>query len=303
VRLAARLRGADAVVSVGGGSVCDAVKAARLCLANDVTEAADMDRLRGLHADAAVKPPTLASIAIPTTLSAGEFTPNAGVTDERGPRKESYKHPRMPPDVVILDPAMAAATPARLWFGTGMRVVDHAIESWCGIDATPFSDAMSLHALRLLVPALRRCASDRADLDAILQCQLGAWLSIQGFASGVLLGASHGIGHALGGTAGMPHGETSCVMLPHVLRFNAGVNESRQRDLSIAMERASMAAADVVAELVASLGLPGRLRDAGVPRELLPRVAQEGIRDAWVQTNPRPIDGAAGVLALLELAW
>lgn len=303
VRLVRSLRDtdADAVVGLGGGSVCDLIKIARLCLANDIDSANAIDILRNPAAD--LRPAALRFVMLPTTLSAGEFTTVAGITDERGPSKDIFRHASLAPDTVILDPGMTAYTPTRLWSGTGIRAVDHAVETVCSIDAGPYFDALSLHALRLLHPALRRCAEDPADIDARAQCQTGAWLSIQGVSRGIALGASHGIGHALGGVTGMPHGETSCVLLPHVLRHNERINASRQALLSAAMGRPDAAAADVVAELVAVLGLPGRLRDAGIRRKDLPRVAGEAMHDHWVQTNPRRFDGADEVLTLLEAAW
>jgi maleylacetate reductase len=303
-RIARALRDshADAVIGLGGGSVCDAIKAARLCLANGVFEAHAMDPLRVGHQAHPALSPALTSVMIPTTLSAGEFTYFAGVTDERGPRKESYRHPLGAPQVVVLDPVMAVGTPRRLWGATGVRAVDHAIETWCSVNGTPHSDATSLHALRLLLPSLLRCRENPGDLEAILQCQVGAWMAIQGVACLVEMGASHGIGHALGGTAGMPHGETSCVMLPHVLRFNAATNAQRQAQVAQALGRAE-SAAEMVADLVAALDLPGRLRDAGVPPRLLPIVAKEAMRDPWIATNPRPIHEEAEILALLEAAW
>lgn len=303
IRVAAGLReaGVDMVIGFGGGSVCDLIKIARLCLANDIgsTEAID-----ALHEPTnPLKPATLRFLMVPTTLSAGEFTTVAGITDERGPSKEIFRHPSLPPDTVVLDPGLTFATPSRLWSGTGIRAVDHAIETWCSVDADPFSDALSLHALGLLFPALERCARDPSDPDVRGQCQVGAWLSIQGVSRGIALGASHGIGHALGGVTGMPHGETSCVMLPHVLRYNEAVNGERQALLASAMGRKGTALADLVAELVARLGLPGRLRDAGVRFEALPRIAGEAMRDRWVRTNPRRFSGIDQILALLEAAW
>ena len=308
IRIAASLRanGADTVVVLGGGSACDAVKAALLCISNNVTEAADMDRLRmgtGMGMGNPVQAPNLGFVMIPTTLSAAEFSPFAGVNDERVPRKEGYTHEHLVPSHVVLDATMTRATPNQLWFSTAIRAIDHAVEAWCSNNSTPYSDAMSLHALRLLGPALQRLAKSSDDLDARLQCQIGAWLSIQGFVAGVAFGASHGIGHALGGTAGMPHGETSCVMLPHVLRFNASVNAARQASLSEAMGRPGVAASDVVGELVAALGMPTRLRDAGVSHDILPKVADEAIHDMFVKTNPRTIDSADQILELLEQAW
>ncbi|MGD9602362.1 MAG: iron-containing alcohol dehydrogenase [Gammaproteobacteria bacterium] len=298
---ALRTSRADAVLGLGGGSVCDAIKVARLCLANGVN---DIDGIGTLRAPAPqARPAEIPYIAVPTTLSAGEFTCYAGVTDTRIQRKELYYHASALPGVVVLDAAMTIATPPRLWFGTGMRAVDHAVETWCSVNVTPIVEATSLHALRSLVPALRASQHDAHALAPRLDALIGAWLSIQGVATGVDLGASHGIGHMLGGTAGMPHGETSCVMLPHVLRFNATVNGARQASLATAMGHPGENAAEIIQALVASLGLPGRLRDAGVPRDLLPRIADESMRDMWIPTNPRPIRDVAEVLALLEAAW
>ncbi len=303
IRMTAAMREhrADVVVAFGGGSVCDATKVARLCLANDVTTTAGIDQMRAPALN--IKGPTLPYLAIPTTLSAGEFTNYAGVTDEVAGRKELYWHGQAAPDMVILDAAMTVATPPRLWFGTGIRAVDHAVETWCSINGTPLVEATALHALRLLPTALRACQKDPTALPPRLDALIGAWLSVQGVASGTDLGASHGIGHMLGGTAGMPHGETSCVMLPHVLRYNLTVNADRQASLAAAMGSPDTPAADIVQALVASLGLPGRLRDANVPRDLLPRIADESMNDMWIPTNPRPITQASQVLALLEAAW
>jgi len=295
-----RDNGAEMVVALGGGSVCDATKAACLALANGVKAAADIDSIR---VGASVTPATLPYISIPTTLSAGEYTAYAGVTDERIPRKEVLWDMSIAPDVVILDAAMTMATPPRLFFGTGIRAVDHAVETWCSINVTPLTEATSLHALRILPRALALAKSDPDDLDNRLNCLIGAWLSVQGVATGVDLGASHGIGHVLGGTAGMPHGETSCVMLPHVLRYNASVNGDRQATLAAAMGDTKTSTADQIEALVKDLDLPGRLRDCDVAHDLLPTIAEESMLDMWIPTNPRSIAGPEDVLPLLEAAW
>ncbi|MFP6681207.1 MAG: iron-containing alcohol dehydrogenase [Gammaproteobacteria bacterium] len=302
IRLTTTLRDSDAdmVVALGGGSVCDATKAACLALANGVKVAADIDNIRVPQPVAAA---TLPYVSIPTTLSAGEYTAYAGVTDERIPRKEVLWDLSMAPDVVILDSAMTVATPPRLFFGTGIRAVDHAVETWCSINVTPLTEATSLHALRILPQALARAKSDPQDLDNRLNCLIGAWLSVQGVATGVDLGASHGIGHVLGGTAGMPHGETSCVMLPHVLRYNLLVNGERQAALAQAMGDPNTPAADQIQTLVRDLDLPGRLRDCDVPKELLPTIAEESMHDMWIPTNPRSISGPEDVMPLLDAAW
>ena len=309
VRVARALRDAGGVVTIGGGSVCDTVKAARLCLANGIEAADDMDRLRPYNkADDGsyppVRSPTLPFVAIATTLSGSEFTSGAGVTDERGPVKQVYVYPGLGPDIAILDPEMTKSTPSDLWFSSGMRAVDHAVETWCSTNPNPPSDAYSLRAAQLLVVALRKVFDDPHDMDARLDCMKGSWLSILGPASGgVKAGASHGIGHALGGTAGMSHGETSCVMLPHVLRFNEPVNAARQAVLATMIGEPSKSLGNIIAELVTHLGLPGRLRDAGVSRDVLPAVAQAAIHDSFVVANPRPIESASEIEKILEEAW
>jgi maleylacetate reductase len=140
-------------------------------------------------------------------------------------------------------------------------------------------------------------------LDARLNCQLGAWMSIMGSQNGVAKGASHGIGHVLGGTANVPHGYTSCIMLPHVLRFNQPVNADRQAWVSEALGRPHEKAADAVAALIAGLGLPATLRDVGVKPEQLDEIAAGSMHDRWVHTNPRKIDGPAAIRELLDAAW
>jgi maleylacetate reductase len=306
---AARDAKADALLTVGGGSVTDAAKMVGLCLGNDITEPEQLDTLRartgadGKTVRPQVKPPPLRSTAIPTTLSAGEFTAMAGCTDPVAQAKQSYAHPLMMPRAVILDPAPTIHTPEWLFLSTGIRAVDHAVEDICSINSQPFSDGTSLHALRLLARGLAAVKADPDNMEARLDCQLGAWLSITGSQNGVSKGASHGIGHVLGGTAHVPHGYTSCIMLPHVLRFNEPVNAERQAWVSEALGRPGEQAADSVAALIASLGLPGRLRDVEVRRDQLDQIAEESMHDRWVHTNPRKIDGPATVRALLEAAW
>jgi maleylacetate reductase len=305
----ARAARADLLLTVGGGSVTDAAKMVGLCLGSGITAPQELDRLRaiitpdGKTERPKVDAPTIRSVDVPTTLSAGEFTWFAGCTDTARHVKESYSHPMMLPRAVILDPAVTLHTPEWLFLSTGIRAVDHAVEDICSTQPTPFSDGTSMQALRLLAAGLPAVKADPNDLDARLSCQLGSWMSIMGSQNGVPKGASHGIGHVLGGTAGVPHGYTSCVMLPHVLRFNHPVNADRQARVSEALGRPGAPAGDVVAGLIAALGLPLRLRDVGVKPEQLDRIAELSMHDRWIHTNPRKIEGPPVVRKLLDAAW
>jgi len=128
----ARASDTDLIVTVGGGSVTDAAKAVQLCLANDVRSPEAMDALRTAGAVLPdLKPPTVRQVSVPTTLSAGEFSGIAGVTDERTHVKEMFRHPRIIPAAVILDPALTVHTPEWLFLSTGIRAVDHCVEGLC----------------------------------------------------------------------------------------------------------------------------------------------------------------------------
>jgi maleylacetate reductase len=305
----AREAGADLIVTLGGGSVTDAAKMVGLCLGNDVTAPEQLDDYRariapdGASTRPAVKPPGVRMIAIPTTLSAGEFSAGAGCTDTRQHVKESFSHPLMIPRTVILDPAASVPTPEWLFLSTGIRAVDHAVEDICSTNGQPLSEGAAFHALRLLGHGLPAVKADANDLDARLDCQIGAWMSMVGSQTGVSKGASHGIGHVLGGTAGVPHGYTSCIMLPHVLRFNQVATADKQARVSEALGRPEEPAADVVGALISGLGLPTRLRDVGVREDQLDLIAENSMHDRWIHTNPRKIDGPEIISTLLDAAW
>ena len=300
---------ADLILTVGGGSMTDAGKMVALCMSNGIKTAQDLDRLATkVHADGKIErpefqPPTVPCSVISTTLSAGEFSALAGCTDTVRGMKENFLHPKASPRSVILDPALTLHTPEWLWLSTGIRALDHAVEDLCSINTQPISEATSFQALRLLGRGLRAVKKDPSDLEARLDCQLGAWMSIIGSSAGVQKGASHGIGHILGGTAGVPHGYTSCVMLPHVLRFNQSVNGAQQKLVSEALGEPHKPACDVVSELVAQLGLPSTLREVGVKPEMLDLIAQNSMHDRLIHSNPRKIHGPEDVRRILEAAW
>jgi len=305
---AAREAGADLIATVGGGSVTDGAKAIQLCLANDIRTPEALDDYRPVKGpDDALgpppcKPPTVRQITVPTTLSAGEFSAIAGVTDERRRVKELFRHPQIIPRTVMLDPAITAHTPQWLWLSTGIRAVDHCVEGICSAEANPFADAQALHGLALLTRGLPRVKADPADLDARLDCQIGAWLSMGAIASGVPMGASHGIGYVLGAAFDIPHGHISCIMLPAVTRWNKPVNAERQVLVAAAMGHPGEDAGEVLDAFIAGLGMPRSLGAVQIGAESFARIAEDAMATPWVPRNPRPIAGAAQVREILELA-
>ena len=305
---AAREAGADLLVAVGGGSVIDATKAVQLCLWLGLDSPDAMEPYRGgAPAELArrIEPPAdpIRMVAVSTTLSASEFTSSAGVTESRSHAKQMFAHRLLVPREVVLDPAATLDTPEWLLYATGIRAVDHAVESYCSPLANPATEASSLQGLRLLHRSLPQIQADPRALRPRLDAQFGMWQAITAAAAGAGTGASHGIGYVLGATFGVPHGHTSCVMLPAVLAWNAAVNADRQRALSEAMGAPDRPAAELVAELIAALGQPGSLRAVGLRRDDLDTVAERALGYPPVRANPRPIRTAADVREILELAW
>lgn len=260
-----RASGADAVVSLGGGSPIDAVKVA----------------LHGLLMAPGV-PPTWDGpphVAVPTTLSAGEFTAVAGVTDPSTRVKQAIFDPRLAPRTVITDPSATLETPAWLWAASGIRAIDHAVESLYSPRHHPLSDATAVRGLGTLIASLPASLDETQPLADRLshraQCQLAAWLAVLGMTNAGF-GLSHALGHQIGPRWGVPHGFTSCVILPHAMRLMAGVAPERfdgiAEALGVPFDRrvprpSALACAERVAAFVARLSLPVRLRDVGVPRD------------------------------------
>jgi alcohol dehydrogenase class IV len=304
----ARAAGADLIVTIGGGSITDAAKAVQLCLANDIHAAEGLDALRPVKGpDGTMQPPpchapTVRQLAVPTTLSAGEFSAIAGVTDERTRVKELFRHPRIIPTAVVLDPSITVHTPEWLFLSTGIRAVDHCVEGICSREAHPYADAQALRGLGLLVSGLARVKADPADLQARLDCQLGSWLSMGPLASGVPMGASHGIGYVLGAAFDIPHGHTSCIMLPAVMRWNRTANADRQAMVAAAMDRPGEDAGALLDAFIAGLGMPRSLSAVGIGAAEFDRIAEQAMATPWVPRNPRRIDGPAQVREILELA-
>ncbi len=232
----AREDGVEGVVSFGGGSPIDAAKIVAL-------------RLRGLP-----------HVAVPTTLSVAELAAGAGFTDETG-TKGGLRDPDLLPDAVIYDAEVTLGTPMQLWLSTGIRSLDHAVEGFLADGEHPFNDVMALEAIRRLFDSLPRAKAEPKNLDVRTENQLAAWFSFT-LPGASASGLSHVMGKQIGARHGIPHGVTSCLLLPHVMRY-------------LGRTKALPVSADEVQNLIAELGLPQHIRDYGIGEPELNRAASE----------------------------
>jgi alcohol dehydrogenase class IV len=247
--------GVDGLVSFGGGSAIDAAKMVAVKLA---------DR-RGLAYRG------LPHIAIPTTLSVAELAGGAGYTDAAGD-KAGMRDVRLLLDTVIYDAQMTLATPMPLWLSTGIRALDHAVEGFLADGDHPFSDTMALEGIRRLFDSLPRVKTAPADLDVRTQNQVAAWFAFT-LPGQSASGLSHVMGKQIGARHGIPHGVTSCLLLPHVMRYLAEKMPERVALLGRATGSGDPAAD--VQRLIASLGLPQHIADYGIGEPELRRAASE----------------------------
>ena len=247
--------GVDGLVSFGGGSAVDAAKMVAVKLA---------DR-RGLAYRG------LPHVAIPTTLSVAELAGGAGYTDAAGD-KAGMRDVRLLLDAVIYDAQLTLATPMSLWLTTGIRSLDHAVEGFLAEGDHPFSDTMALEGIRRLFDSLPRVLAAPADVDVRTQNQVAAWFTftLPGPSAG---GLSHVMGKQIGARHGIPHGVTSCLLLPHVLRYLA--DKMPERMALLGQATGSGNAIGDVQHLIETLGLPQHIAAYGVGEPELRRAASE----------------------------
>ena len=313
---AARAARADLLISLGGGSPIDTARAVALAIGEGIETMAELEALRARFEppDRTTIPPTSGRapphVAVPTTLSAAEFANAAAVTSERRRAKDLFIADELTPRSVILDPEAAVRTPIELWAATGLRALDHAIETVYSPRRGPVTDVLSLEAIRRLPPALRAARRDPRDLAARAEGQIAAWLSYFGEMN-LTLGLSHAIGHQLGPKHDLPHGVTSCIILPQVMRYLAPAIAPRLALVAQALDvdtrghsavEAAEAAAAAVERLVADLDLPSSLSQVGVTPAAFPDIASGVLEDLVVAGSPVPITEARQIIEILRMA-
>lgn len=289
----------DVIVTVGGSTPIDTVKIALLALDQNLTT---VDKLRTLADQRNSQPTQLRQIIVPTTLSGGEFTSIAGGTDLSTQTKHLFYGSNLCGQSVILDPALTYHTPEWLWFSTAVRAVDHAIEGILNPDANPMIVGQGLHAISLMFANLRKTKSHAHDLPARLACQQAVWLATVGLGR-VSMGASHGIGYILGTVGNVPHGHTSCVMLPSVLKWNEPETKNKQLLIAQAMGDADTSPSLQLVQLLKDLDLPVSLPDVGIQNNQLEDIATRAASHPVVLANARPINSVEDALEILQLAW
>jgi maleylacetate reductase len=314
---AARDCNADLVVALGGGSVVDAAKAVRTCLAAGLTTSQLLGSF--MECRGALAATLIPQISIPTTLSGSEYTRSFSATDFEAGVKRSYTGSPVASRAIVYDPCATLSTPMRLWLSSGIMAIDHAVEVLCASPAHAVGDVIKLSALTILFTDLPRSKRAPGDLEVRLRCQLGAWLAdhsplrTPSLRSAAPALPSHALAYELAGLCRLPYGISACLTLPACMRWTAARDPAvlaRQAEIARILRVAQPGTTDRDASnelterltaLIAELGLPERFRDVGINREHLRVVASRfAARRAALITDQAATEDH--VISLLESA-
>lgn len=279
----------DGVVAIGGGSAMDVGKAVALMVGqNRPLRDFDDREDNWKRADASAIPPV---IAIPTTSGTGSEVGRAAVvTDPEIHRKIIAFHPRLMPQLAILDPELTVNLPPPLTAATGLDALSHCLEAYFAPSFHPFADAIALEGFRLVCEWLPRAYRDGSDLVARGNMMIAAAMGATAFQKG--LGAVHSLSHAVGARYGSHHGLTNGVFLPYVMQFNRSAIESKAVTLArhAGIEPASFdGLMERVSDLRRSMSIPERASGLGVEEADIEELAASAAIDPTATTNPLPV--------------
>ncbi len=294
--------GADIVISVGGGSVIDTAKG--MCIL--MTEGGTLRDYNGVQL---LSRPQMPHIVIPTTAGTGsEVTNVAVIMDKEMGQKRLLVENNNIPRLAILDPKMTEKLPRLLTASTGMDAMTHAVEAIHSIPREPITDALALHAIRLLYKFLPVCVENGSDLHARGQVQIAA--TIAGWAFGnAMVGIVHAMAHSIGAVAHVPHGVANGILLADCMEFNLeesadgyamvaeaiGVREKGMDDLD-----AAHAAIRGIRDFTRKIAHPQKLSEFSVKIADLEKAADMSLSDGSIVNNPRLVMDSSEVLGIFQ---
>jgi alcohol dehydrogenase len=291
----------DSLIGLGGGSSMDCAKGINFLLTNGGT-------MHNYWGYGKAQKPLLPMIGIPTTAGTGsEAQSYALISDAETHIKMACGDPKAAFRLAILDPVLTMSQPASVTATAGFDALAHAVETYLTTKRNPLSDMFSREAWRLLEGNYERVLAEPGCLAARAAMQLGAYYAGVAIENS-MLGATHACANPLTAHYGTTHGVAISILLPQVVRYNAPVAADRYRELCLLAKQcllnddASESLALRLEQLATAAGLPRNLRAVNVPKQDLPRLAEEAARQWTGNFNPRPL-GVTGAREIYEAAF
>ena len=306
----------DTIVAFGGGSAIDAAKGMWLFYEHPEVKFEDLALRFADICKRTVEFPTLGRkarlVAIPTTAGTGsEVTAFAVITDKASGIKYPLADYQLTPDIAIIDPELTYSVPRAVTADTGLDVLSHTLEALVSVMASDYTDALALHATKLLFAYLPVCYEDPTNTEAREKMHNASCMAGMSFTN-AFLGVNHSLAHKIGGQFHVPHGRANAILLPHVVRYNGSLPSKfaafpqyeyptaawKYQQVAkllglqaVTPEEGVESLASAIEALRARLQMPSSLREAGVESadftEHLDAVALNAFDDQCTGANPR----------------
>ncbi|QNO14241.1 iron-containing alcohol dehydrogenase [Alkalicella caledoniensis] len=285
----------DILIALGGGSPIDAAKAIMFFCIKTKEKLIESEY---------IKKPWF--VAIPTTSGTGsEVTSYSVITDKKTHEKIPLTEDIMIPDVAILDYELTKTLPPSVTAETGMDVLTHAIEAYVSKKASDYTDIYAEKSIEIVFNYLLKAYEIGGDLEARAKMHNASCMAGIAF-SNSSLGITHSLAHTIGGNFNLSHGKSNALLLPYIIRFNAGLNHNNLIDNETAEKFRALATrlglpaanqmegvlsiSEGVKLLNKSMKLPTTLKEAGIDKQsfdkLLPQMAETAYHDICTAGNP-----------------
>lgn len=300
---------ADAIVAVGGGSAIVTARAASIYVA----EGGDLEKIStsqdahgSLHSPRLLAP-KLPQLIVPTTPTTAAVKAGTAVFDPASARRFALFDPKTRAQSLFIHPELISSTPRDLVVSASLDTLSLAIEGLTSRSADPIADALLMHAVRLLAQNLLHLGLDD-DVMVRGELMLAAVLCGRG-TDYTGAGIATVLGHAIGANHRVDNGIAKAIVLPHALRFNSDAAQAGLQKIAASLEvvPAGMSTVervnDALARIFTTIGVPGRLREVGIPENALADIASRGMGDWFLRSNARSIRGPSDLQTVLAQAW
>ena len=279
--------GADVVVAIGGGSVIDTAKAARLCSQLGLSFREFLARSPGYSA------PIIPLVAMPTSAGTGsEVSGGSVVSDPEAGRKNGIANANLRAQYALVDPVLTYSMPPSMTANTGIDALAQAIAATVANVRTPIGDAIALEAIRMMAPALVAAYRDGSDAAARAAMSCGSMMA--GLAMNISdCTSEHSLGQAIGGLKHVPHGLTIGLVLAETLERERTHVPGILERVADAMGETDDASHDgsrlvrAIQRILAKLDFPV-LSSLGICEDDVDYLADLALADYFITMSPEP---------------
>lgn len=268
VNLARELR-VDMIIGLGGGSAMDAAKViAAMYYAAGTTREILLGQ-RGLP------PQRLPLMQIPTTAGTGsELSRGAILTDKERGIKAGIHHELLLADLAVVDPTLTYSMPKALTMETGFDVLCHGIETYLSLKSNPFTELLSLKAIKAVLDNLPRLIKNIDDKEARRE------MSFASMIMGINLANSstclpHRLQYPIGALTETSHGAGLAALYIPWLKLCKLYNQERLSNLvkNLSLQKTFVSVdsfIDEVEKLIKAAGLNKTLSSLGITEAMIP---------------------------------